>query len=636
MHKLIKTILITITLGYQSFALAIPSNLVSEAAADYSHNQTKKLYQTYSNNKNEPVVLYLYAKAALNGGDTSYALYAVDKLANGYMRNDLLHQLLPYFYRKDYATDYRSIYDKLENTKISSAETCGYDLSKLRINKSEALITSINWLTNNDIGSWCADLGTALYRNNKMSQDDFNLLATNLVINQDGEIFNKLAPLLAVKPINFAHYKNSTFHKLPHNQYLQIYYISSKAKKYPELALSYLTQLNGITKANKIILANYIAQQFAASQQFTQASKLFEQYYSDNLSNSEFEWRVRSYIANRNWQNVIASIMAMPDELRQDNNWQYWLAKAYQQTKQLTKANATFAKIAKDYSYYYMLAQSELGKTVEFDQVLPNAVSLANNKSGQQIEDALSLYQLGKTTNSKILTTIGNYEWYYNSRLAESNQLIAMSVIARNQGYYDLSIAAANRLNYRILYLSFPTPYYSLYEKYSKELKISPSFPLAVSRQESRFNATIVAFDGGQGLMQIMPYTAKYISKKAHYRSCSQLDAQCNIKYGTWYLGNLYKKFGSYIYAAAGYNGGPNRANRWQDNLSTLDSISQIEMIPITITRDYVQKVLVNNAIFSAKLNKTNSVNLVSFINNLHQQTRSSNLNDDTTDRNKI
>jgi len=637
MHKLFKTIVISSAiLCYQTYAQTNAATLFSEAAKAYTQGQSQKLYTLYNNNKNEPIVLYLYAKAALNRGDTSYAIYASDKLPHSYMRNDILHQLLISLYRQGNAHDYLANYKKLENTKISSAETCGYDLFNLRLGNQQATITDKQWLTTNDIGSWCADLGLSLYRKNQLSNSQFNRLLANLVINQDFDLFNKLAPQISLKPINFARHKNSTMHKLPQNQYLQIYYISSKAKKYPDEALNYLSEAHSISAANKTLLANYIAQQFAASQQFTLATQLFNQYYSDDISNSAFEWRTRSYIANKNWLKVISTINNMPQELQQDTTWQYWLGKAYQQTKQASKAKAIFAAMPRDYSYYYMLGQSELGQSVEFDHTLPNAVNVNDSKFNAQIERSLYLYQLGKTSNNKILTTIASYEWYYISRVAESKDLIAMSVVAHNQGYYDLSIASANKLNYRILYLSFPTPYYSLYEKYSRELKISPTFPLAVSRQESRFNSTIVAFDGGQGLMQIMPYTAKYISKKAHYASCGQLDAQCNIKYGTWYLGNLYKKFGSYIYAAAGYNGGPNRANRWQDRLSNLDTITQMEMIPITITRDYVQKVLVNNAIYTAKLNKTNEVNLLSFINNLPQQERGNNLNDDSTDRNKL
>ncbi|MFO0320421.1 MAG: lytic transglycosylase domain-containing protein, partial [Neisseriaceae bacterium] len=241
------------------------------------------------------------------------------------------------------------------------------------------------------------------------------------------------------------------------------------------------------------------------------------------------------------------------------------------------------------------------------------------------------------SSHTHILTTIGMFQWYYLTRIATHKQLIGMSLLSRNYGYYDLSISAANKLDTRILYLSFPAPYLNYYSQFSQKMGISSAYLLAISRQESRFNASIVAFDGGQGLMQIMPNTAKYISRKSRYQICSLLTAPCNIKYGSWYLGNLYNKFGSYIYASAGYNGGPNRAMRWQKNLANLDNRIQIEMIPISITRGYIQKVLVNKAIYDIKFNGSNKLDMLNYVINLKNAPHNiNNLNDDKTDAIKL
>ena len=327
----------------------------------------------------------------------------------------------------------------------------------------------------------------------------------------------------------------------------------------------------------------------------------------------------------------------MPIELQAKNVWLYWIAKAYNGINNNVKANIYFKKIPHDFSYYSMLTQGELHSSTALNNLKPRAIVTHNDEFDQEIKNTLYLYDLGKANNCNMITIIATYQWFFLTRIASISQLLTMSVLANTAGYYNLSISAANKLPTRELYLSFPTPYLTYYTNYSLQMNIANSYPLAISRQESRFNTTVIAFDGGEGLMQIMPATAKYIFRKAKYSTCPRLNAQCNIKIGTWYLGSLYAKFGSYIYASAGYNAGPNRARRWQNNLSGLDNRIQMEMIPIQITRDYVQKVLTNKAIYDSKLQGLNNVNLLNYISSLSDAPQNLDiLNDDMTDAGKL
>jgi len=67
---------------------------------------------------------------------------------------------------------------------------------------------------------------------------------------------------------------------------------------------------------------------------------------------------------------------------------------------------------------------------------------------------------------------------------------------------------------------------------------------------------------------------------------------------GSKYIGQLVRRFGNnYAMAAAGYNAGPNRVDRWarengNPNNPQIDLVDWIEMIPIYETRNYVQRVL--------------------------------------------
>ena len=90
---------------------------------------------------------------------------------------------------------------------------------------------------------------------------------------------------------------------------------------------------------------------------------------------------------------------------------------------------------------------------------------------------------------------------------------------------------------------------------------------LAIVRQESAFDVSAVSPAGAQGLMQLMPGTARGIAGTLGIPySPGDLTAspQYNLSLGSAYIANLLDRFaGSYILALAAYNAGPSRVNQW-------------------------------------------------------------------------
>jgi soluble lytic murein transglycosylase len=133
---------------------------------------------------------------------------------------------------------------------------------------------------------------------------------------------------------------------------------------------------------------------------------------------------------------------------------------------------------------------------------------------------------------------------------------------------------------------------------------IEKALALGIIRQESVFEIEALSSAGAQGLMQIMPATAKQLSKelKINYNKNKLFDPHYNIKLGTYYLGKLIKYYnGSYILAIAAYNAGQANVQRWINMngdprlLKNIDDIiNWIEQIPFHETRNYVQRVLEN------------------------------------------
>lgn len=88
----------------------------------------------------------------------------------------------------------------------------------------------------------------------------------------------------------------------------------------------------------------------------------------------------------------------------------------------------------------------------------------------------------------------------------------------------------------------------------SQEHGVDAKLLLAVIKQESGFNPKARSHCGAQGLMQLMPETARVLGVKDSY------NIRQNIDGGTRYLRQLLDQFGGDVkLALAGYNAGPHR-----------------------------------------------------------------------------
>lgn len=133
------------------------------------------------------------------------------------------------------------------------------------------------------------------------------------------------------------------------------------------------------------------------------------------------------------------------------------------------------------------------------------------------------------------------------------------------------------------------------------------SLVLAVTRQESGFDLGAISPVGARGMMQLMPATAQRMAKALSLPYSTPLlteDRVYNMRLGRAYLDEMLTEFsGSYVLAIAAYNAGPARVNQWiaqfgDPRAKNADVIDWIESVPITETRNYVQRVLENLQIY--------------------------------------
>jgi soluble lytic murein transglycosylase len=126
----------------------------------------------------------------------------------------------------------------------------------------------------------------------------------------------------------------------------------------------------------------------------------------------------------------------------------------------------------------------------------------------------------------------------------------------------------------------------------SKRQELDPIFVLAVIQTESQFNSRARGSAGEIGLMQILPRTAEWISKKYHlpWKGANSLyDPSTNIKIGITYFAYLRSDFASqaYHYLPA-YNMGPKNLRKINREVN---SVPRGGPLP---KRDYAVRVMKN------------------------------------------
>ena len=130
----------------------------------------------------------------------------------------------------------------------------------------------------------------------------------------------------------------------------------------------------------------------------------------------------------------------------------------------------------------------------------------------------------------------------------------------------------------------------------AKEFSLDPAVLRGLVRQESVFDTNAKSRAGAMGLMQLMPATAKSLSRsvlRSRYRRAFLYDPGVNARLGAAYLRSLLDRFDdSTILALAAYNGGPTRIARLLRENPNLPEDELFESIPLYETRDYVRRVL--------------------------------------------
>lgn len=157
-----------------------------------------------------------------------------------------------------------------------------------------------------------------------------------------------------------------------------------------------------------------------------------------------------------------------------------------------------------------------------------------------------------------------------SSEMVSNSQSTTISNKVNIKSSTDVSNKISDNIDDAIKYVS---------DKYGVE----EEFIKAVIKQESAFNPNAVSRSGAQGLMQLMPSTAKSLGVENPFNVLDNIDG------GTRYLKRLMEAFdGNKELALSAYNGGIGRMNRLG-----VDTVQEISKMPRE-TENYVSKVMKN------------------------------------------
>jgi soluble lytic murein transglycosylase len=115
--------------------------------------------------------------------------------------------------------------------------------------------------------------------------------------------------------------------------------------------------------------------------------------------------------------------------------------------------------------------------------------------------------------------------------------------------------------------LRYPLHYSEYVRVHARENNLDPALLAAVIYQESKFDARAESASGAIGLMQLTPATAKGIAIRtggSRFETSDLLDPEINIRYGAWYLANLFRKYGNERLVLAAYNAGQGNVDKWR------------------------------------------------------------------------
>lgn len=307
-------------------------------------------------------------------------------------------------------------------------------------------------------------------------------------------------------------------------------------------------------------------------------------------------------LKQQNWAELGYWIEHLSEQTRSHRRWQYWLARSLNETTIASeRARLTYAALAEERDYYGFLAAEQLGQPIRLnDHPVPASASEVNQlKNVPGVRRATELFAVGDRINAR-------REWNRLLPGLSERQKALAAKLATQIGWTSQAIRTANAAALRnALDLRFPEPYTDDFHRVSHVTTVPDDFLLAVARQESLFDPRARSAANARGLMQLIHPTAERVARRvgiSEPSSADLYDPALNIELAGHHLASLLVRYdGRRPLAAAAYNAGERRVDRWIRDASGQWMDVWIESIPFRETRNYVKNVMAFTQVYGQR-----------------------------------
>ena len=328
----------------------------------------------------------------------------------------------------------------------------------------------------------------------------------------------------------------------------------------------------------------------------------------NDSDNSSKTIRIRVALSEQNWPRVITAIEDLNPANKQTEKWQYWLARAYYETGKPLQAEEILSDLSVKRDFYGYLAADRLNRLYQLSDNPIEATSeqLGRIKNHQAFRVAFEFMVLERERDAKL-------QWWHALRQLDKADYPVAAKLAQQWQWDEIAIFTIAKVKqWDDIEMRFPMSYADKIHENAELQNLNPVILFGLIRRESAFNKDARSPSGAQGLMQIMPQTARQIAKDLDERYPGRnglYDPVKNLQYGSYYYQKLLNQFdGHYAIALAAYNAGPNRVKKWLPD-ETIPADIWIETIPFRETRNYVTSVLVYALIYQQRI-QTNELTM--------------------------
>ena len=284
----------------------------------------------------------------------------------------------------------------------------------------------------------------------------------------------------------------------------------------------------------------------------------------------------------------------------------YWLGRTYEKLKKYEESKKWYLKGSEFLTTYYgQLSHMKIKPNEKFQ--LNGLMKIDKDYAENFYKNKLvaTVYLLNDLKKTKYTKYILRH--LANDNVNKGSEILAAK-LATDISRFDFAIQVSKFASYqKRFHNKYNYPIISTPSKVGKRKIPESSLILSIIRQESEFDTSANSRVGAQGLMQLMPYTAKTVSKQAkmsYSKSKLTKNPEYNINLGSFYIAGLILEYdGSYPFAIAAYNAGPKRVRYWKKinknpQKNQINYVDWIELIKFKETRNYVQRVLENYNVY--------------------------------------